>query len=297
MAGARQPEQTRVLLPRTFRAFENSSYRLLWPSNLSTNISRFMQMTLLMWLVLELKHSPWLVALVGFFGMAPMLLLGLMGGIMADRVNRQRLLMLTAGFGTLVSVAMIVLLASEAVRFWHAYVVILMNGVGFALDMPSRRSLIHDLLGRSGATNGFALDSVAMSASRMIGPALAGGLIVLGGVLGGYVAVTVLYFASFVMLWRLGGRDTGRRSAGPRGSVLTNLAQGLRYVSRQRILMATVMITLVMNVLLFPYMNMVPVIAQDVLRVGPGLMGLLQAFDGLGALIGGVAIASAAVIR
>ena len=296
MTDAPQASAAKVRLPRTFRAFQSRGYRFLWSAGLLSNVSRFMQTTLLAWLVLNLTDSPWLVALVGFFGMAPMLLLGLVGGMLADSVNRQRLLMATQSAGLVASLAMLAVLLAESERYWYAYPVILTNGVGFALEMPSRRSLIHDLLGRPGVTNGFALDSVAMSASRMLGPALAGALITVAGVAGGYVAVAAFHLVALALLVRLPDADKARTLVDGGGRMVRNLMRGLRYVRTQRTLMAVVMVTLVMNLFLFPYMHMVPVIARDVLHVGPGLMGVLQATDGLGALVGAVAIASLATI-
>ena len=84
-----------VRVPHTFDAFRNPSYRALWTSNFFSYISRWMQMTMLAWLVLQLTDSPFKVALVGFFGMGPMLLLGIVGGLLADRSDKRRLLILT----------------------------------------------------------------------------------------------------------------------------------------------------------------------------------------------------------
>ena len=174
---------------RTFEAFGNRSYRLLWPANFLAYICRWMQLTLLGWLVLELTDSPFLVALVGFFGMLPLLILGMVGGVLADRVNKHRILILTQVISCVAAFAMVLLLQTGAIRFWHAYVVMGCTGIGWALDMPSRRSAIHDLVGRAGVTNAMAMDSVGMQASRMIGPALAGALITTVDVVGGYIVV------------------------------------------------------------------------------------------------------------
>ena len=94
-------------------------------------------MTLLGWLVLELTDSPFWVALVGFFGMLPLLMFGMIGGVLADRVNKQRLLIVTQIMSFAAALFMVVVLMTEAVRFWHAYVVIAITGFGWALDMPS----------------------------------------------------------------------------------------------------------------------------------------------------------------
>ena len=296
MATPRRSNVQKVRLPRTFRAFQDRNYQLLWPANLLGYMSRWMQMTLLSWLVLVLTDSPWRVALVGFFGMAPMLILGLVGGLLADRLDRQRLLVATQAAGLAASLVMVTLLIGGWERFWHAYVVMAVSGASWALDMPSRRSLMHDMLGSSGVTNAVALDAMGMSVSIMLGPALAGALITLAGVPGGYVAVTLAYVAALTLMLRLRHRHSPRR-AGSSARMRSDLAVGLRYVIGHRTLRATVLVTLLLNLLMFPYFHMVPVIARDVLHVGPALMGLLQSGSGLGSLAGALAVASAANIR
>ena len=158
----------------TFHAFQNPSFRLLWPANFASYTSRWMQVTLLAWFVLDLTDSPWKVALVGFYSMAPLLVLGLVGGILADRVNRQKMLVATQATNMVVALAMTVLLLTGREVYWHAYVVVLATGAGWALDNPARRSLILDLVGRSAVTNAVALDSIGQHSSRLVGPLTAG---------------------------------------------------------------------------------------------------------------------------
>ena len=284
--GSARPHSLRI-----FDAFKNRSYRLLWPANFFSYITRWMQMTLLAWLVLVLTSSPWNVALVGFFGMVPMLLLGAIGGVLADRVDRHRLLLVTQVLSLLCAVAMTILLQTDEIRFWHTYLLIFISGIGWALEMPSRRLAVHDLIGRSGLTNAVALDSVGMNISRMLGPALAGALIALIDVGGAFMVVCAFYIIAVILIWSV---KLPQRSESVRGSpnVLRNLAEGLRYVRESNVILATVLVTVLMNLLLFSYVQMLPVIARDVLGLGPGLMGTLAASEGFGALIGAVVIAS-----
>ena len=250
-------------------------------------------MTLLSWLVLDLTGSPWRVALVGACGFTPTLLLGAIGGLLADRVDRKRLLMATQSLNLGVTVAMTVVLFTDQVEFWHAYVVIFANGTGQALDFPSRRSIIHDLMGRAGVTNAFAVDSIGMHSSRMVGPALAGFLITAVDVSGAYIVVSTFHLITVTLTRFLRLPERRPQSDSIRSqSYSRNLAEGFRYVAGQRTILAAVIVTVLMNLLLFPYQQMVPVIAKNVLTVGPGLMGLLTASEGFGALIGAVAIAS-----
>ena len=296
MAKISQPTMRRVNSLRTFEAFGNRSYRLLWPANFLAYICRWMQLTLLGWLVLELTDSPFSVALVGFFGMLPLLILGMVGGVLADRVNKHRILIMTQVISCVAAFAMVLLLQTGAIRFWHAYVVMGCTGIGWALDMPSRRSAIHDLVGRAGVTNAMAMDSVGMQASRMIGPALAGALITTVDVVGGYIVVSAIYVVAITLIAAVNLPPVDRSRLGL-SSVLANLVEGFRYVRRDNVLVATVLVTILMNLLLFPYAQMIPVIARDVLLIGPGLMGTLLGAEGLGALFGAICIASIGVIR
>ena len=155
---------------------------------------------------------------MGFFSSAPMSLLGLVGGILADRVHRQRLLSLTQGTNVTSSFMLTLLLSTGAVQVWHAYMAILITGACWALDTPSRRAVIYDLLGLEGVTNAVALDSVGMNASRMCGPALAGVLITLTGVTGGYVVITFFCSIAWMLLWSLRIPQGPRQSAASRAS-------------------------------------------------------------------------------
>ena len=296
MAGNSPITKRDVHAKRLFRAFEHRGYLCLWLANCLLYTSRWMQMTLLAWLILDLTDSPWLVALVGFFSSAPMFLLGLVGGMLADRVHRQRLLTITQGMNVTSSCILTLLLSTGAVEVWHAYLTILISGACWALDTPSRRAVIYDLLGVEGVTNAVALDSVGQNASRMCGPALAGVLITLVGVAGGYLTITLFCTIAWVLLWSL-RIPPARRQERRQQSLGRNLLEGFHYVRGNSTIKATLYITVVMNVLLFPYVQMVPVIARDVLHVDAALMGALQAAEGLGALVGAVLIASAVQVN
>ena len=252
-------------------------------------------MTLLVWLVLERTGSPFLVALVGFFGMIPLLLFGAIGGVLADRVDRRKLIRSTQLLNLAASLAMLVLLVTGMEEYWHSYIIVLASGLGWALDMPARRSIVLDVTGRVGVTNAMALDSVGMHASRMIGPALAGILIQTVGLTGGYIVIIALYLVSLIFLTVL--KLPQREILPTSHSVVRNLVEGFIFVRSNRVIFGTVVVTVLMNLLLFPYMQMVPVIARDTLNVGAGLMGILMGADGLGAIVGSIAIASFGQIK
>ncbi len=255
-----------------------------------------MEATLLTWLVLEMTDSELNVALVGVFGWTPLLMLGVVGGALADSTNRKRLFAATLSVNLVTVVILAVVLAADRVQVWHAYAAILVTGSCYALGMASRRSLIHDIVGRDRVTNAVALDTLGGNTSAMLGPALAGFLIGGVGVAAGYVVLAVSLSASLVLLWRLESPRRARRSLGDM-QIGRTLVAGLRYVAGRHTLLATVMIAFVINVTVTPYVNMTPVIARDVLLVTPELMGILLSGHGLGALVGSLLVASAVTIR
>lgn len=275
----------------TFRAFSNSNFRFLWPANFLIYISRWMQMTLLAWFVLELTDSAWYVSLLGFFTFLPMLVLGMLGGLLADSMNRRMLLTITQLVALAITIVATALLYAGLLELWHAYTVVFLTGATWALDMPARSSVIHDLLGVNGVTNGMSLDVVGMTGSIMIGPALAGLLITLFDVKGGYVAMVAFQSVAIVSLL-LARIPTRHDSVFAPAKIFANLSEGLRYVRTQRVVLAIILITLILNLLLFPIMQVIPVIARDVLNVGPGLMGLLGSASGIGSFFGSLFLAS-----
>lgn len=291
----------------TFDAFLNPNYRLLWVSNFFAYISRWMQMTMLGWFVFEVTGSAFLVTIVGFSGMGPLVVLGVFGGVLADRLDKRKLLLGTLFANLLAATAMAGLIFSDLafgtsnVKFWHAYIVMLVGGIGWGLDMPSRRTIVLDVLGRARVNNAIALDSVGMHSSRMLGPLIGGGLITISlflfdgglGLEAGYAVTLVFFVTSAIMMLNVKtpARDTSTTGQAS-WNIIRNLVEGIRYVGSEATLLAVVLITVFMNLLLFPYQQLIPVVASEVLFVGPTLMGLLLAFEGLGALMGSIGIAS-----
>ena len=267
-------------------------------------------MTTLSWFVLDRTDSSFSVGLVGFFGMVPFLVLGIFGGYLADVLDRKLLIAVTQFLNLISAVIMCVLLSLDIVEYWYAYIAIIIPGLGWALDMPSRRSLIMDIMGPQGLTNGVALDSVGMHISKMIGPALAGALIAFTGVQGSYILLSVVMAVGCLLFLKVSQPDRPNQIAKSKISsgttsdlagsserklmreVFSNLAEGFKYAFSSQTIVAVIVITVFMNLLLFTYMQMVTVVSKNILFVGPLLMGILMASDGLGALVGSTLIAS-----
>lgn len=281
----------------TFRAMGDSRFRILWPSSLLFYTSRWMQLTLLGWMVLEKTDSALAVAMVGFSLMAPLLIFGIAGGVVADSPRRMTVIRSLHALNLAAAAAMGIAFALNIATVWAAYPVALATGVAWAFDQPFKRRVVRDLLGVSGVTNGIALESVAMTASRMMGPAIGGLLIATVGVRTGYITVVGLAVAAFALIWLVNvpppsGVDRARAERAARGTRrISTMFEGLHYVMSNRLLLGTIAVTMAVNLFIFPYMQVILVVARDVIEVESGL-GLLLSAEGLGSLAAAITIAS-----
>ena len=277
----------------TFASFKTSQYRILWIFNLLSYISRWGQVTAYLWIVTEITGSPFYVSLVGFFGMFPMFILGIVAGHLADIWNRQKILLFTQITCLIGTVFMLAIVSLELLQFWHCYIAALITGIGYSVEMPSRRSMLHDILHQKGSTNGFALDSVAMSLSLSIGPMMAGAIIGISTFYGYhlvFILLIILHLCACGLMLNL--RVEPRKHSDKQVDRSINIIEGIKYVSTNQLILSVISITFIMNLFLFSYSNLIPIIAKQVLFVGPTKMGALQGMFGVGALVGALLVAS-----
>ena len=267
------------------------SYRRLWLSGLCVNGARWMDLVLLGWLAFQLTDSPLMVAVAAFARSAPMMVLGPFTGLVADRMHRGRVLVFTQGLGLTVALALTALYLAGRGRFWPLVGLATLFGVLWAIDFPARRTALYAVVGPRRVASAVSLETVSMQVAKMLGPVLAGVGLARFGPAPCYAAVAVLYAVGLLVFVglpaRIGG-PSGRDTA----SVASSLGEGFREAWREPTVRAVLIITVLMNVLFFPYQHMLPVFAREVLRVGPEWLGALVAADGLGALLGALAIAS-----
>ena len=266
-------------------------YRRLWLSGLCVNGARWMDMVLLGWLAFQLTDSPFMVAVAAFARSAPMMLLGPFAGLVADRMHRGRVLVFTQAMGLVTGLALAGLFWAGWGRFWPMVGLEVLFGVLWAIDFPARRTALYALVGPRRVAGAVSLETVSMQVAKMIGPVLAGVGLARFGPAPCFAAVAALYALGLLIFVglpaRIGG-PSGRDTA----SVVSSLGAGFREAWREPTVRAVLIITVLMNVLFFPYQHMLPVFARDVLGVGPEWLGALIGADGLGALLGALAIAS-----
>jgi MFS family permease len=267
------------------------SYRRLWLSGLFVNAARWMDLVVLGWLSYQLTGSPFMVGLAAFARSAPMMALGPLAGIVADRAHRGRVLLATQTLGLVTGLTLALVFARGAGGYWPLVGLEVLFGVLWALDFPARRTSIFTLVGPRRVANAVSLETVSMQVAKIGGPVLAGVGLARLGPEACFGAIALLYALGLLVSLGLPGR-IGGPARGPRAGVLATIAEGARTAWAEPTVRAVLLITVLMNTLFFPYQHMLPVFARRVLDAGPEFLGALVAADGLGALLGALAIAS-----
>ena len=250
-----------------------------------------MDLVVLGWLALQLTGSPFMVGLAAFVRSAPMMALGPFAGVVADRIHRGRVLLFTQSLGVATGLALMLLFATGHGSYWPLVGLEALFGMLWALDFPARRTALYSLVGAGRVATAISLETVSMQLAKMVGPVLAGiGLAHLNPA-ACFGAMVACYAIGLAVSLGLGPRIGGvahRASI----SVTASLGAGVRGAWQEPTVRAVLLITVLMNVLLFPYQHMLAVFSRDVLKAGPEWLGALVAADGLGSLLGALTIAS-----
>jgi len=236
------------------------------------------------WLILELTNSPAYLGLVGFARGLPMLFLALPAGVLADRVDRRKLLMFFQAAGALVAVVLAALVLFDWVRPWHVIVLSILGGAVMAFIAPTRQALVPGVVPRELMANAIAMNSAGQNATRIVGPSLAGVLISAVGTAICFVAQALGFIWALIMSFQL--RIPPAVQPRARASVRENIADGLNYIRDSTTLSGLMIMAAVPILIAQPYMQMMPVFARDVLDSGSSGLGLLMAANGAGALVG-----------
>jgi MFS family permease len=262
-------------------------YPMLWGVGLLLNLTRWMTLFLCSYLVNQLSNSTLLVQLVGVSLFAPMFLGGMLAGVISDRLDRRRTLMVITTLLIPASLAMAAANLAGLVEVWMVYPFALAVGTGLLADMTIRRALVYDLVGGRYLTNALALEALAMTSGTLFGSLGAGTVISLFGIGETFLVIAAVYAVALLLLVRV--RLAQRRPlSGGSLSFLADLIAGLRYLRRQRALVSVLGVTVIMNLFYFSFIPMVPVFG-DKLGVGAFWTSLLLAGNAVGS-IGGAAL-------
>ncbi len=275
---------------RMFASLRHMNYRLMWMGNLVSQSGDWMDQLAFNWLVLQLTGLPLDLGLVNFFRAVPILLFTLIGGAAADRFERRRLMMATQTFAMLLAFLLAILVSTDGINIWLIFAIAALRGTMTSFNMPARQSLTSDLVPREDLANAIALNSATMNFTMIVGPSMSGLLIVGIGVAGCFYLNGPSFLA---VLWTLNAMTfPKKRPRSPTASVRRSLAEAFAYIRSDRTIFLLVMIATVPMFFGQPYMTMLAAFAYDVLSVGPTGLGILTSVTGLGAVVGGLALAS-----
>ncbi len=264
----------------------HGQFRALWCVGTLHEFARRMELLVLSWLILQVTDSYLQLGLVLFFNNLPRPALAMLSGIVADRVNRQRVLFVSQVATTLTSTTVLALLTYDfnMVAPWMVYCAIFQQGASRAFEDPSRRTAILDVVGEARLVNALSLDVISHTAGKMVGPILGGVLLDTVGFSGSYILVVVLHLANLAIVTRL--RIPAVQLLGQREPMLKSLGVAIQYAVRAPALAGMLYITIIMNALVFPIQQFIPALGRDHLLVGATLVGFLVAADGFGQLAG-----------
>jgi len=266
-----------------FISLRYRDFRLVWLGSITEHIGEFMLMAAILWLVNEMTHSALMLTIVGSCRFIPMLFLPMVGGVVADRVNRRNLLIATLLGASLLSICLTLLFITGLIALWHLIVINLLGGVLTSFNHPARQTIVPNLVKREHLLNAVALDTLSVQAARMVGMLIVGYLIASIGV-GPIFALRALG-CLLAIVWLLFARVPPTPPTTRRQTPWHNLTEGFSYLRSNTIILSLVLLYLIPMLVMQTYTNFMPVFAEDILHVGAIGYGYLQGAPGLGALI------------
>jgi MFS family permease len=276
-------------LLQAMSALRHRNYRLYWLGQLSSVLAQNMEGVAQGWLVLELTNSPLLLGLTGLTFAAPTIALTLLGGVIADRADRRRIMILSQGVSALTFLLLATLVVIEWIALWHVMALAFVSGCVRAFDRPSRMALLPQMVPKEDIANAVAVGGTIWQLNRLVGPALAGMLIYL-------IGIGPTYYFCFgasliaVILW-LGIRLITQTTAPSAGGVMHHMVEGLNFIRRNEVYFMFIGMIFFNSAFGMSYLILMPVFARNVLDVGSQGFGFLQSFGGAGALVGVLAVA------
>ncbi len=280
---------------RTFSSLKSPVYRLYFSGIMGQRAAMNMQMIARSYLVYELTGSAAILGLLSLCHALPVLFFSIFGGIMADRIQKKYVLLVGLAGSALLSLGVALALSfgylssENAGSWWVLAVASVIQGTIMGLMIPSRQTIIPEIVEDEQLMNAISLDSTGMNTLRLMAPALSGFLIDAFDYGAVYYVMTAMYTAGTIciILMPLTGKMVGSA-----GNALDDIKEGFRYIKHETTILLLLTFTLFVVVLSMPYMTLLPIFAEDVLKVGASGMGVLVSVSGVGAMTTSLILAS-----
>jgi MFS family permease len=274
-----------VEFPHAVRALRSRNYRLFVGGQLISLIGTWMQMVAQAWLVYRLTGSAVLLGVTGFMAQIPVFVLAPLGGVIADRLDRRRILIVVQAGMMLLALTLAALTFAGVVRVWHIFALAALLGVANAFDIPTRQSFVVEMVGRESLPNAIALNSSMVNGARLVGPAVAGAVVAAVGEAWCFLINGVSYTAviAALVVMRVSATHVQTRAT---VSAWESVVEGFEFAWRTKPVRALLMLLGLVSLMGMPYSVLMPIFADKVLAGGPSAYGLLMSAAGTGALAG-----------
>ncbi len=276
-------------LPNTFRALKHKNFRLFFSGQFVSLVGTWMQSVAQSWLVYRLTGSVVLLGLIGFASQIPVFLLAPIGGLVADRFNRRRILIITQSAAMIFAFVLAILTLTGTVQVWHLFVIAACFGIANAFDIPTRQAFAVDMVGKEDLINAIALNSSMFNGARIVGPAIAGLLVAAVGEGWCFLGNAVSYIAVIAGLLLMKIDIQIRPKV---GSAISNIKEGFSFVLKTKPIRALLLLLGLVSLMGMPYAVLMPIFADKILGGNSSTLGYLMGASGIGALIAALLLAS-----
>lgn len=275
---------------RLFRALRHKNYLLFWSSDLLISAGHFIQEVALYWVAYEITGSALALGLLGLCEAAPRLFFGALGGVLVDRYNRLRLLILIQFISLPPLLIFITLYFSGFLEFWHILILEFVSSIVRSVNPSASQSLIRDLVQEDELINAISLYTIGFNVARIVGPSLGGILVLWIGVGGCYLVYGALLLIGGAEMFYI--RLPDKAIPVGRGNMLGEIREGLQYIWHAPVILASIGAAYTISIFVGSYSRFLPVFAKEILKVGPEGLGALMAAPGIGAILALVFLAT-----
>jgi predicted MFS family arabinose efflux permease len=274
---------------RVFKAFQYRDFRLLWFGACTSSIGTWMQEVAQAWLVLELTNSPFLLGLDAFLGDIPIFLFSLFGGVVADRIDRRKVLLGSQYVQMACALVLSTLIATHVVRIWHILCLSFIVGTAQSFGGPAYSALVPSLVEKEDLQNAIALNSIQFNLARVIGPVLGGLALKYLGSAWCFGLNGLSYVAVIISLMRL---HINFNPAHTGESIIASMKQGFVFIRKQGAMETLILIAFCMTALAIPMITFLPVFAKNVFHQSEMTYTLFLVASGLGSVTGALSVAA-----
>lgn len=272
------------------RALRHRNYRLFFLGQMISLVGTWMQTVAQSWLIYRLTGSAELLGLAGFAAQGPVLALATLGGVVADRVDRHRILLATQGASMVLASTLAILTLTGLIQVWEVFVLAALLGTINAFDIPARQSFVVEMVGRDDLPNAIALNSSIFNGARLLGPAIAGALVASVGEGLCFLINAVSFIAVLAGLLAMDHRPVRRPPS--RTGLVETVREGFTFVAGHTPIRSILLLLSVSSLSGMSYMVLMPIFADRILGGGAAGLGTLMSASGLGALTAALVLAS-----